>query len=306
VVRRRILGIDLRATTIARRGFHAKSPDSAAHFERIGATFVAGYHAALVEHRPEPLAQLLDETPRELRGFAYEGAAMALYLLDRLTPWRRDRWQRFLAGPGQAHVYMTHVGAGWTLGRLPLRPDRVRSQMDPLLGWLAIDGYAFHEAYFRTEPAVYRGVIPRSVQGYARSAWDQGLGRGLWFVDGADVKGVSLRIRRFPTDRHACLWSGIGLACAYAGGADENELSQLAVAAGDHQPSLAQGVTFAAKVRERAGNPAAHTELACRTICSMSAFDAARITDETLLDASPQGDLPAFEIWRRRIQARFA
>ena len=304
-LRLRLLGIDRSEVQFARRGFHAKSTAAAAHFETIGATFVDGYHAALAEPRPDPLAGVLESVPRELRGFAYEGAAMALYLLDALTPWRRDRWRRFLAGPGQAHVYMMHVGAGWTLGRLPLRAERVRSYMDPLLGWLAIDGYAFHEAYFRTNRAVIRGTIPNRLKGYARSAWDLGLGRGLWFVDGADVERVSARIARFAADRQTYLWSGVGLACAYAGGADEDELNQLAVAAGEHRPSFAQGVTFAAKARERAGNPAEHTDRACRMVCSVSAAEAALVTDEALVDALPQGDLPAFEIWRRRIQARF-
>lgn len=303
--RRRLLGIDVGETTFARRGFHAPSPVKAAHFELIGATFVEGYHAALTEHRPDALAAALESVPRDLRGFAYEGAAMALYLLDKLTPWRRDRWQRFLAGPGQAHVYMMHVGAGWVLGRLPVSPERMQARMDPLLGWLAIDGYAFHEAYFGTERAVVRGVIPHRLKGYARSAWDMGLGRGLWFVDGADVERVAARMNEFDCRRRAHLWSGVGLACAYAGGTTEDELRHFAAAAGPHRSSLAQGVTFAAKARERAGNPAAHTEMASRTICEMTAADAARVTDEALVGATSEGDIPAFEVWRRRIQSRF-
>ncbi len=304
-LRRRLFGIDRNETSVALRGFHVKCPAAAAHFELIGATFVEGYHAALTEDRPEPLAANLESVPREMRGFAYEGAGMALCLLDRLTPWRRDRWQRFAGGPGLAHVYMMHVGAGWTLGRLPFSARRMTSRRDPMLGWLAIDGYAFHEAYFRTDRAVTRGEIPQRLNGYARTAWNLGLGRGLWFVDGAEVERIAARIDGFAADRRAHLWSGIGLASAYAGGASEDELHQLAVAAGKNRPSLAQGVTFAAKARERAGNPVSHTELACRVICSMSSVEAANLTDVALVGASDHGDVPAFEIWRRRIQSRF-
>lgn len=305
-LRRRIFGIDRSETSVARRGFHSKSSAATTHFEQIGVTFVNGYHAALTDDRPGALAALLDSEPREMRGFAYEGAAMGLAMLDAVTPWRRNRWRRFLAGPGQPHVYMMHVGAGWTLGRLPFSVRRLTSPMDPLLAWLAIDGYAFHEAYFRTDRAVIRGDIPTRLRGYARTAWDLGLGRGIWFVDGADVERVAARIGGFAHDRRATLWSGIGLASAYAGGVSTDELHQLTVAAGEHRPSLAQGVTFAAKARDRAGNPAPHTELACGVICSMSAIDAASVTDEALAGAIDQGKVPAFEIWRQRIHARFA
>ena len=55
----------------------------------------------------------------------------------------------FLAGPGAAHTYMVHVGAGWALAQLRRRVDRALARLDPLLGWLAVDGYGFHQGYFR-------------------------------------------------------------------------------------------------------------------------------------------------------------
>jgi hypothetical protein len=71
-------------------------------------------------------------------------------------------------------------------------------------------------------------------------------------------------------------------------------------------PELAQGVAFAAKARERAGNPAAHTELAAQAICGLSAAEAAAVTDAAFQDlpADRPGE-PAFEVWRRRIQDQF-
>src|SRR6185369_18067555 len=73
-VRRALLGIDPQETSFARRGFHAvREDDVRERLERVGATFVLGYHAALEEERPEPLAARIDaEVEREFRGFAYE------------------------------------------------------------------------------------------------------------------------------------------------------------------------------------------------------------------------------------------
>lgn len=307
-LRRALLGISPEETTFARRRFRGESAAVRERLEEVGRCFVTGYNAALEDDRPLPLAARLDAAVEpELQGFAFEGAGMALALLDALLPGRRDRLARFLAGPGDAHAYIVHVGAGWILARLPLSPERLLARLaDPGMRWLALDGYGFHEGFFRWPRAVERREVPRKLRGYARRVFDQGLGRSLWFVDGADVRLIPRTIAAFPEARQADLWSGVGLACAYAGGRGRAELAALRRAAGSFSPQLAQGIAFAAKARERAGNPAAHTGLACEVICGASAADVSAVTDDTSRDlpADRPGE-PAFEIWRQRIQDRF-
>lgn len=307
-LRRLVLGISPDQVRFARRGFRPAGAEAQQRLEWVGQIFLQGYHAALREDEPEPLAKLLGAVEIEQRGFAFEGAAMGLALLDHLLPWRRGRWRAFLQGPGDAHAYMVHVGAGWALARLPWLRRRAMAflgQLDPLLGCLAADGYGFHEGYFHWREAVERQAVPQRLTGYARRAFDQGLGRSLWFVDGADVARLPGTIGAFPPERQADLWSGIGLACSYAGGADGSALEALCRAAGPFRPQLAQGAAFAAKARARAGNPATHTETACRALSGLSAPEAAELTDVCLYDLPADGAEPAFEVWRRRIQARF-
>ncbi|HYG81175.1 MAG TPA: DUF1702 family protein, partial [Pyrinomonadaceae bacterium] len=177
-----ILGISLEETTFARRGFRAGAPSARHRLEKIGRVFLQGYHAALNENESAALARRLNTIEPEFRGFAFEGAAMGLALLDHLTPWKKNRLQAFLAGPGTAHTYMVHVGAGWVLARIPwLRRnvDEPLANLDPLLRWLAIDGYGFHEGYFRWHKYIKGESHPRRLKGYARRAFDQGLGRSL-------------------------------------------------------------------------------------------------------------------------------
>jgi hypothetical protein len=98
----------------------------------------------------------------------------------------------------------------------------------------------------------------------------------------------------------------VGLAAAYAGGVEAATLESLPRIAREQAPHLRQGAAFAAKARERAGNPASHTALACRLLCGMEAEAAARVTDEALASLPADGETPAFEVWRTRVRKRLA
>ena len=243
---------------------------------------------------------------RELRGFWFEGAAMGAVLLDRLMPWRTARWPALLREEGEAHVYMLHVGAGWAIARLPGSVGKVIARFDPLLRWLLLDGYGFHEGFFHPEKRMNGQPHPRRVQGYARRAFDQGLGRSMWFASGADVRAVAGTIGIFSSERRGDLWSGVGLAATYAGWASDPDLALLRELAGPFQPHVSQGAAFAAKARQRAGNLTDYQEHACAVLCGLGAAGAAAVSDRALGDLPGDAAEPSFEIWRRRIQEVFS
>lgn len=309
LLRKFAFGISPEEATFARRGFHVGDTRAQLRLEQIGNVFLQGYRAVFEDDGLDALALRLRAVDAELRGFAFEGAAMGLTLLDHVSLRQGRRLQRFLNGPGAAHVYMVHVGAGWALARLPwLRRhvDQYLARLDPLLCWLVVDGYGFHEGYFNWPHVIKRQAIPNQLQGYARRVFDQGLGRSLWFVEGADVQRISSTVSSFEPQRRADLWSGVGLACAYAGGVDQAGIKAMQTTAQPYTPQLAQGAAFAAKVRQRANNPAMHTEIACRVLCESSAEASALITDVALEKLPGDGEEPDYEVWRRRVQARFA
>ena len=251
--RRRAFGIPPAETSFARRGFRQSGYEATRELERIGRTFLHGYHAALDDENPAALAAELNAIEPAFRGFAYEGAAMGLALLDELSWWKRGRLQEFLNGAGQAHTYMIHVGAGWVIARVPwLRwnVERAVAHLDPLRRWLAVDGYGFHEGYFHWRDYANKPELLHRRRGYVRHAFAQGLGRSLWFIEGADVTRIPAAISMLPRSLHADLWSGIGLACAYAGGVGRASVVQLRELAGAYRAELAQGAAFAAKTRQ--------------------------------------------------------
>ena len=306
-MKRFLFGISLREASFSARGFRCTEDRARTHLEHIGEVFLYGYHSALTDEKPDALGFLLARVDSEFRGFAFEGAAMGLILLDSIVPWRKFRFERFLEGPGSTHIYMVHVGAGWAFAKLGYSLNSVMKRLgryDRLLRWLVVDGYGFCRGYFEWQTYVAKHKQPLVTESYAARVFDQGIGRSLWFLEGADVRGVTTRIDGFPQSRRADLWSGIGLACAYAGGIDRESVQMLRNSAGAYRNHVAQGAAFAAKARQRAGNIAPHTEVACEVLCDASAGVAAKFADRALKYLPDDGVEPGYEEWRRRIRAK--
>ncbi len=259
-------------------------------------------HITMRNSRFDALVPKLDAYDEELRGFAYEGAGVGLAALDTWLPWRR-RTREFVTGPGARYLYAIYLGAGMSLARMHRNPEPFRVRLDdPLFSWVVLDGYGFHEGFFAHDRYVTAQQLPARVTGYGLRAFDQGLGRSMWFSTGATVTGVSSAIGAFPRRRRPDLWSGVGLACGYTGGVDHDTLEQLRSAAGDHLGDLKVGVVVAAKARHMVGNLAGHNEAACQVLCGMASEDAAVIADVAVPDLPAYGADPAYEIWRQGIR----
>jgi hypothetical protein len=176
---------------------------------------------------------------------------------------------------------------------------------DRILCWLVMDGYGFHEGFFARRRYVERQEVPGHLSSYARRIFDQGVGRSLWFTEGANVQRISASIARFPLSRRADLWAGIGVACAYVGGIEGAAIVALRQAALPHTPYLAMGAAVVAKGRQRAGNPAPQTDLACEILCGITSVEAAEVLDRAFAGLPLNGPKPAYEILQQRLLARF-
>ncbi len=309
-LRCRIFLPDPSEVTFERRGFSAPDAARQANLEKVGSKFLEGLEYGMAGRSLADIESSLETVEPAFRGFAYEGCAMALAVRDGLLPIRRHWVRDLLASRGAAHVYMAYIGVGWAMARLPRIRWRAIMPRDQLLRWLALDGYGFHQAYFRTGQYVTRQHQARipgwQPAGYALRAADQGVGRALWFVKGSDVTQVAAAIEDFAPSRRGDLWSGAALASVYAGGADAGELAEMARLAGRHRAAAAQGAAFAAKARLLAGLVTAGTELGVKVYCDMSVDEAAAVTDETMRGLPDEdGQVPSYELWRERTRKRF-
>ncbi len=301
-VRRKLFGIPSEQSVFRRPGFAQEAWE---RFQPVAHSLVEGYHATLEDSRFDVLVPRLEAVEPQLRGFAYEGAGMGIAALDCIAPWK-NRLQMFVEGPGAPHIYPIYVGVGLALARLRRSPERFFSRLDPLLRWVVVDGYGFHEGFFSWRRFVRERAVPAHLSSYARRLFDQGLGRSIWFSSGALAARIIATIAPFPQARQAELWSGIGMACTFAGGADRACIEKLRAAAGPHRTQLAQGAAIAAKGCKEAGTPAPHAELACEILCGSTSDRVAYLTTIASQDLPTNGLLPAYEVWRQRTQAQFA
>ncbi|GAB2691472.1 DUF1702 family protein [Kitasatospora kifunensis] len=308
-LRRRILTPDHSQTKLSTRGFHEKTPEARDLLETVGATFLTGYAHVVEERTVDEAERRMEHIPEQFRGFAYEGAGMGAAMLDGLPFGSGRKVADLLAGRGRNHSYMVYVGVGWAMARLPrFRWAAAVSAPDPLLRWLALDGYGFHQAYFKTRRYVHEHYREPNFPwpaggpaGYANHAIDQGIGRALWFVGGTAPAVVADLVDAFPESRRPDLYSGVGLAATYAGGGDESELRVLWQRAAKYRPQLAQGAAFAATARVEAGLTTAHTELAARFFCDLTPKQAAELCDRSRPVPVVDGAVPGYELWRRRV-----
>ena len=262
-------GIGLREARLDVRRIPPTTADKRAALESAAEAFIRGYLAAVTTADPDETAVRCTSAPPALRGFAFEGGAMGCALLDLAWPFGAARFRRFIAGAARHHVYMAHVGAGWALARCPWGLVGFVRHLDPLLAPLAFDGMGFHAAFFHSRRVVAECRSPLHRRLHA-DAFDNGIGRAIWFVAGARPDEAATIVARFPAARRGALWSGIALAATYLGGAEPCELAAIVPAARGYEREVAVGAAFAAKARQRAGNMIPATELACAALCGLA------------------------------------
>ncbi|UFW90543.1 DUF1702 family protein [Bradyrhizobium barranii] len=285
------------------RGFPKSKASSQSALERIGTVFIGGFNASLAATDVGAVLQYVDGIPIAERGFAAEGATMGAAVADAL-PFSRPMFPECIAAFKSDFTYLAHVGSGWALARVPWRRKRILAPLDQVHAWLAVDGLGFHDTYFYHRQVV--GGWRRKQSGYATHAYDQGVGRALWFVSGGSIAAAIRLISSLATDRQRDLWSGLGLAMTYAGPVACDDVIDAVKAAGENAASFAQGVAFACEARALGHYLPDHTVLIAREVWNMRPDAVAKLVRESrngLPDI--ETDPPRYQIWRESVACAF-
>lgn len=293
-VRRRVFGIAEPRKVFSRPGF---APEGWSRFAPVIESLALGYNITLENSSPSVLVPRLEAVEPALHGFAYEGAAMGLGVLDIIAP-GKHRVAAFATGQGAHHMATVYVGFGLSLARLRRRPEEYLKQLDPVLGWVVVDGYGFHEGFFARRRSIDKQLRPAHLSANGRELFDQGLGRSIWFSSGAGIALVAEIISSFEPDRQANLWTGAAMACSFAGGTDRAGLEQLRRSAGANRLRLRWAAAAAAWTRDLAGNPTPHTDQACEVLAEISSSDAARVLEKARAELAGNSVPASYRTWR--------
>ncbi len=286
-----------------RREFFDAEPGVQSRLDAVVESFAAGYNYAIAPWAGRNLA----DVPVELRGFAVEGAAMSSALADMITFSGGRRIRELAHDYGDRYTHLIHVGTGWAFARLHRRPWLGVRFGEPVLRWLAWDGWGFHQAFFGARDVLERQSVERAARGEVRPIRDQGAGRALWFYAGADPARIATIIGNFPKQRRSDLWAGIGLAASYTGAQPADVVEKLARAAAGYRDHLGQGAAFAAKAHFLSGEVPKAAAEAIEILTGAEPAVAAAWTDSCLREAAVDGadSVTTYERWRASIRDAF-
>lgn len=307
-LRSTILGTRITEPPLQNRpGFVQPNAATAEELERVATHLAQGIDQAVRTKDNAELIALIDQKPEQYRGFAFEGAATGLAAVDSITPFSH-RAHDLITGPAAKHDLTMYVGVGLALGRIPRPIWRKVFPKHETYRWLAMDGYGFYNAFFRTEKWVGRHHQDRRFPGWMgdptplQRAIDQGIGRALWFISGGSPEGAAKLIDGFADDRHADLWSGIGIATTFAGGVPVDDLEAILARVPQFREPIAAGAAMVAKIRTQADSATPHTHVAVRTYCAGRSLDeAVALVDRAFADVPQDGSAAGYQRWRDRL-----
>jgi enediyne biosynthesis protein E3 len=233
--------------------------------------FQKGFSLAEETSSLSGLADGLNAMDKEYLSVAFEGASMSIALNCIEADKEIKPWFDFLEQYAQPHTILYHIGLGWALAQLQIHVTPYLERLDAVERYRVMDGYGYYEAIFRTKKCIHGQQQPTGLNAASTSAYFQGIGRGIWYLNHGQISEAQGMIEKFAPEKRMDLWRGLGIACAYAGGCDETVLKDIMAAAGDYRRQLATGAVMTAICRHKAGYITGGTELACKVLCKQNA-----------------------------------
>jgi hypothetical protein len=270
--------------------------------EKIKTIFQTAKDISSTEKDLKQLIDHLETTELEFRSIAYEGASMAIALKDFEKDDTLNTWHTFNEKASD-HAAQTHAGLGWAIAQQNSSPLPFLESLAPLLRFRVLDGCGYYDGIFRQRQSIKAQKFPEELTDTMLKAYDQGIGRSLWYASKGDVKKLEELISGFAPIRHSSLWIGIGVACAYVGGCDESLLNTLLLSSQTYQAQLATGAALAARARVQANAITKDIELACRIWCHSSVQEAMLFTVGAEPDSSVNAN-DCYFLWLSQIEKK--
>jgi hypothetical protein len=270
--------------------------------EKIRYIFQHALYISTEQENPE-LQKHLESVELEFRAVAYEGVAMGLAVKD-LFEGTLLRWHAFMRNSRHEFLPHIHVGLGWAIAKQKLPSLRCLDSIQPLLKSRVMDGFGYYDGTFKQIQSVKNKVRPACILPSDFAAYDQGLGRSLWYSNKGEVEKINAIIQEFPVGRQPHLWRGVGIASIFVGKFPDTSLEDLMIAASKNKIQLGMGAAIVAKARTETKTITQDVEKACRKWCEISVDQATSIT--TNIESINEREIDGYNLWLKGLESELS
>jgi hypothetical protein len=156
--------------------------------EKIRYIFQHALYISTEEENPK-LQDHLGIVDLEFRSVACEGIAMGLAVKD-FADGTLQRWRELMRVTATEYLPHIHVGLGWAVAKKKLPSLVFLNSIKPLLYAKVFDGHGYYDGTFKQVPSIVNKLRPDYIQQKDFSAYDQGLGRSLWYNHKGDIDKI--------------------------------------------------------------------------------------------------------------------
>ena len=209
-------------------------------------SFHSGKDLALENHDSDSLIKELIEVKSNFPSVVFEGAASGI--ANKIFSEGQDLqlWLDFANKIDKAHQAQAFVGLGWTLAENAILPNSIFEKIQPIRYGRILDGYGYYHGLLRRRIFVKGAKQPEHISELELQAFDQGIGRGIWYTSKGDLNLLEQMLSAFDEKRIPALWRGIGVASFYVGGLDERLSKTLLELSEEYKASFLTGAALAA------------------------------------------------------------
>lgn len=232
---------------------------------------------------------------------AYEGSFGTAVCLDASHPTEQSRVAQMVE-LAPDHLAGLGLGVGHALASLNITADISQAVSEHYLGWMAMDSYGMNQGYFHWYDSVQNMQVPKNLPPLAMAAFEQGLGRAIWFISNGDPKVIQPLLERFPVTRQPNLWRGVGLMTSFWGAEDEQGMKKLLKLSKQFRPFFQQGAAQGVSFRVDLDDVNDYTEAASRLICSASIDEIGELCELLMVqNTGDTFDSRAYHSWQNAL-----
>jgi enediyne biosynthesis protein E3 len=249
----------------------------AAKMENIKNIFQNGRENVSKQGDLNDLVKILSDSYPEFISVAFEGASMEIALKDFAIDHSMPNWKKFLMLANE-HTAQIFIGLGWAVAQEKRTELDFVKDLEPGMLFRMWDGCGYFDGILRQRQVIKGQARLDYIPEINFNSYDQGLGRSIWYSTKGEPSKTAEIISNFPPARQSDLWRGIGIACAYVGGCEEERLKTLVSLAGNYETQLGIGAAMVAKSRIQSGSMTNDIETVCLAFANLSAQQAMKIT----------------------------